>query len=768
MLLVIGPKQTRAVKVAVAQVRKHLKAIGAGVSGVKKLSNVSVKEMRGLRGAVILGTAQTNPILRDLADKKLITLNESSPGEEGFVLKQVRYHRNPFLVMAGYDSLGLLYATDEFSERVKKRGDMASLDVAECPRFKLRAHRMDLPEDDEFIIKRRINAVYLPAWHYLGVSFAGKYAGLEVMSEFLGKGTRRKKEIEWMGLDKPQVRGRGKFSQPFGGQSRKKYSSYRKRLQELRELGLRIFLTHYEWAFPIPTLAHGHFKRQTVRRGKICLSQPLTRKIIRRTYQKTFELFPELSGVVFFLSNEGGVALCNCSACRKAYQQFKEKHPEVTEMKPTRPDGIDYFISNQMVSDLIYETVKGIGPSLEVIRNTWDFAAHRGKECPRLAHEFNPTDVIFQPYPQTDTNLREDYNPNILWWAEQGRRVVPKQCDLMEAFPRLNCFPNAFPERLQTFYKRWARAGVYGVGLNGGWYVRERFEHYQRLEQNIGFGLNFYVHWKLLWNPNRKDVAALWNEWISNTYGPGTIAVVKKCLKNAGRIYQIDPKVPPFGEDDRDLHSPLTMDNILLNNKFYGNHISRPDTLDQEFVKRKKELPAFWRRLSKVFSLLDENIMSLERAMRTNRNEKLVRLCEWFKSEKGYLQGIEQLYRAQELYFFEKDRARAALFYAKAHERLGESLLQWREIALKCEVWSFLSGGKWSTRYGTSITRWDWLHTGGFKVFFERIRQRAEQCDVTDDEFDSFPTLSTPRLGANQLEKLYAIEKDYSLLTKEY
>ena len=60
------------------------------------------------------------------------------------------------------------------------------------------------------------------------------------------------------------------------------------------------------------------------------------------------------------------------------------------------------------------------------------------------------------------------------------------------------------------------------------------------------------------------------------------------------------------------------------------------------------------------------------------------------------------------------------------------------------------------------------MNTGGFKVFLERIKARAELRDVTDQEYLSFPTLSTRHFAANMLDKGYGVEKDYEIVVGTY
>ena len=116
-------------------------------------------------------------------------------------------------------------------------------------------------------------------------------------------------------------------------------------------------------------------------------------------------------------------------------------------------------------------------------------------------------------------------------------------CQLVELHPRSGCFPNDMVDRVGRFYRDWGQTGVHGVVLHGGWLPGERFGDYAAMEDNIGFGINLDLHWKLLWNPFRDDVDRLKSRWLARTYGAGAREVVGRCLDRAGRIYRLGPEV---------------------------------------------------------------------------------------------------------------------------------------------------------------------------------------------------------------------------------
>ncbi len=685
---------------------------------------------------VVIGTVVTNPWLKELADREL----SASSGREGFLIKYLEKNGG-VLALVGADRLGVLYATDELFGRVRRLEDLKRLDVVDRPYFSLRAYKMVLPLEDEFIIKRRINAIYLPCWLPAGVGFTGQYAGLRLMEEMVGNRIKDRSLIEWVAWKwGKQVRGR--FENLLAGDLDEQYEAYRRRLREVREIGVKVFLSRYEWAFPLKTLAQNYYCEECVktsRKGRpvLCLSSPRSQELIRRTYEKTLELFPELSGFVVYLSGEGGVGrVCECSECKASFKAFKEQlTPKF--LIPGRYADAEMLYAHKRAFDLIYDAAKSARSDLEIVRNTWDYGAFRAPYVTEYAHKYTPADVIFQPYTtSTDTNLREPPSPQTAWWARHGRRVAPKMCQLMELQPRTNCFPNALDDRLRQFYIEWARLGVHGMCLHGGWFPSERFGGYKHMMENIGFGFNLYVHWKLLWNPFREDVEVLWNEWTQEVYGVKSAEAAKRCLKRAGQIYRLGPKTRvkrnPCYEDylsyfSRWLHYLFAMDNVLLHNKFVHYYLGRPEGLHESFVKHYEELPVFRRLLGKAYKLLDQNIGDLERALVENAgNPKVAALLEWFKVEKKYLQGIEQLFRGEEEYRIKGKKRRSTQSYAKAYELLREALSRWGEIALEQRVWPLFMGGVFHPLSERRLDDKEWLDSGSFGVFFTWLRARAD------------------------------------------
>ena len=440
-----------------------------------------------------------------------------------------------------------------------------------------------------------------------------------------------------------------------------------------------------------------------------------------------------------YASAEGGFGTpCKCADCIASFEAFKKELPAdfLIPGKRLERGSPEVLYFHKWAFDLIYETVKAIKPDLEIVRNTWDFQSIKALRATAYAHQYTPEDVIFMPYTvSTDTNLREDPNPQITWWAKHGRRVAPKMCQLIEMHPRSNCFPNALDDRMQAFYTEWAEAGIHGVCLHGGWFPSERFSGYKAMTDNIGFGFNLYLHWKLLWNPFRKDVEDLWDKWCRGIYGAKSGSVAKRCLKRAGRIYRLGPEAsvkenPTY----RDYLTytfkaggaggagpcmyPFGFDVILLYDKITHQFFSHPDALHREFVYAYEDYPTFKDNLHTAYTLLDQNIDDLERALeKDSGNTKLTALLEWFSVEKKHLQGIDLLFKGEEEYLIKGEAEKSAESYSKAYTILRETLSRWGDIALEQKVWPFFMGGHFYPYRDVSLDE-EWLDAGAFGTLF--------------------------------------------------
>ena len=222
---------------------------------------------------IVAGTAASNPWIADLARSGAVDTSPVRPSTpaEGFHLRLLAEGGRRLLAVAGTGALGVLYGADELAARIAEAGtsDLAALerlDERDGPHFALRAFKMVPPLRDDYIASRRLNAVYLPTWMPVGTDFAGVHAGLQVMGELAGVTPDDWPDLHWW----EQRSYRARFphlQQPQAEIERQVEEAYRRRLAELRELGVRVFLSRYEWGFPILTLARAYFADEVVTSG---------------------------------------------------------------------------------------------------------------------------------------------------------------------------------------------------------------------------------------------------------------------------------------------------------------------------------------------------------------------------------------------------------------------------------------------------------------------------------------------------------------------
>ena len=751
----LGPRATRADRSAAKLIKAALAAVGA--AGRMAVGG------RPTGDVIVAGTAASNPWIADLARSGAVDTSPVRPSTpaEGFHLRLLAEGGRRLLAVAGTGALGVLYGADELAARIAEAGtsDLAALerlDERDGPHFALRAFKMVPPLRDDYVASRRLNAVYLPTWMPLGTDFAGIHAGLQVMAELAGVTPEDWPELQWW--EQRSYRGRFPHLQQPQAEIERQVDAYRSRLAELRELGVRVFLSRYEWGFPILTLARAYFADEVVTSGidatkeiSLCLSSERMRQIVRLTYARTFELFPELSGVVVYTSAEGGFGSpCPCERCAAALQRYEAELPAGFRIGGPRSErgssAVRFF--HTWAFDLVYDAVKAVRPDAEVVRNVWDFQPVKSPLATEYVDRQTAPDVIFMPYTvSTDTNLREDPNPQITLWTGRGRRVVPKMCQLVELHPRSGCFPNDMVDRVRRFYRDWGRAGVHGVVLHGGWLPGERFGDYAALEDNIGFGINLDLHWKLLWNPFRDDVDLLKERWLARTYGAEARDVVGRCLQRAGRIYRLGPQVGVAGDPtyrdyqgyaakadgvagDAGFLYPFGFDMLLLNDKLTHKFLANPAFMHREFVYNYQEYPRFQRDIADALAWLDRNVAELETLLRSGvaeiDRERLSALSEWFRVERRFLEGLDLLYRGEELYLIRGAWAEAAQAYGQAYGVLRDALIRWGRIAIEQAVWPFSVGGHFYPYRGAPLDAdGAWLEGDVFGVFLRWLAARS-------------------------------------------
>lgn len=753
-IVVLGEDPSRADSAAAEIILQWLDKLGCGGEPCKGRDSCLDDS-----NAILVGTIASNPWLKELQDAGGI--DTGGVGDEGFHLRTLDERGRRLVALAGGGRLGVLYGADELSERVEALQDLDGLDFCDRPHFALRANKMLPPLKDDYIAKRRINTIYLPTWLPVGTDFSGIYIGLKVMEELVGLTPGQWKDLEY--FEQRALQGRFDHLERFSPEEIEQQTGlYRQRIRELTELGVRVYISRYEWAFPLLTLARNYFEEEAVKGGskhsakgiQICMSSEIVRKIIRLVYEKTFELFPELSGVVVYTSAEGGFGVpCSCGKCQALYEDFRRDLPLGYQAGGLRKDrgGPDVQFFHKHAFDLAYEAIRSVRKDAEIIRNSWDFQPIKAPLGTDYIDRYTPRDVVFMPYTEsTDTNLREGPNPQVVLWTERGRKVAPKMCQLVEMHPRSNNFPNDITDRIQHFYRTWGEASVYGMCLHGGWYAGDRFGKYEAMEDNIGFGFNLLAHWKLLWNPFREDLDKHYLAWAKKIYGGSSAETVIRCLRRAGRIYRFGPQVdvarnPTYRDylayaakaDGAGGNKPIGymgflypfgFDNILLQDKLTHKFFVNPAFLHSEFIYNYEDYEEFCSNLNTAYEWLDASISELKRDLeREPGSEPLRALIDWFEVERDYLSGFDVLYRGEKLYLIEGDLEKASQAYGRAHDLLHDALVRWGRIALAQDIWPFNMDGHFYPYRDTPVDHeGKWVDEGAFGTFFTWLKARHD------------------------------------------
>jgi hypothetical protein len=521
------------------------------------------------------------------------------------------------------------------------------------------------------------------------------------------------------------------------------------------------------------TLCRKYFAEKTIAPGTgdsekgiaLCLSSQEFRRIIRLTIRKSFELFPDIEGLVTYTSSEGGFGVpCPCDSCRTAFETFKQSLAPgyLVPGKRRERGSAEVYFFHKWAYDMIYSMVREIRPDITLVRNSWDFQPLKSPRATEFAHQYTPKDVILMPYTvATDTNLREPPNPQVVQWTKRGRRVAPKMCQLVEMHPRSNCFPNLIDDRLVSFYRTWADAGVDGTSVHGGWWVAERFCDYRDMERNIGFGFNLFLHWKLMWNPHRDDVEELWRTWCGEVYGLRHTDLLWRCFTRAKRIYRLGPAVeeretPTYrdylryamvagaaaGGGEPGMY-PFGFDMLLLCDKVTHKFYCKPSQIHEDFIYSYEDYPQFRTNLASALDDLRMNLEELGIAVAADEdNTRLAALRDWFSVMKDYLEGWGLLYEAERIYLIVGNRTASVEAYRAARDRLGDALVRWGQIALEQAVWPFHVGGSFYPYRGKNLEE-DWLESGAFKVFFSWLDSRINEPYEPDriEPYESGPRL---------------------------
>jgi hypothetical protein len=83
---------------------------------------ITDKQSPSTTNVFLVGKAETNTLIQDLAARKLIKVSATDPGPQGFINKTVDADGKHYVVLAGCDELGAQYAVYDFLESYCKVG----------------------------------------------------------------------------------------------------------------------------------------------------------------------------------------------------------------------------------------------------------------------------------------------------------------------------------------------------------------------------------------------------------------------------------------------------------------------------------------------------------------------------------------------------------------------------------------------------------------------------------------------------------------------
>jgi hypothetical protein len=144
--LVIGPQASWIERRAAEELRKYLRKMSG--------ADLPITESAPSEGTIIaIGRAESNPVIAQAIDCHLVTLSDSYPGRDGFVIKTVRFDEQDVLILGGSMDRGMLYAAYALLEEVLGIGffrdgeriphsstiEIPDIDISERPQFAERA-----------------------------------------------------------------------------------------------------------------------------------------------------------------------------------------------------------------------------------------------------------------------------------------------------------------------------------------------------------------------------------------------------------------------------------------------------------------------------------------------------------------------------------------------------------------------------------------------------------------------------------------------------
>ena len=145
--IVISRRATTVERRAVEELRRYIRAMTKCTLPVLTTPSPSARTL------ILVGRAETHPLIARLVGQKKIALSKTSPGGDGFVIKRVAEGSKTFLVLGGSSERGVLYAVYELLSRwgvgffwdgefIPRRDSLnvPALDLVERPRFRIRQY----------------------------------------------------------------------------------------------------------------------------------------------------------------------------------------------------------------------------------------------------------------------------------------------------------------------------------------------------------------------------------------------------------------------------------------------------------------------------------------------------------------------------------------------------------------------------------------------------------------------------------------------------
>jgi hypothetical protein len=115
--IVKGAASTGMDSLAAAELQRYVEQMTG-----KQVPIITDKQSPSTTNVFLVGKAETNTIIQDLAVRKLITISATDPGPQGFINKTVDADGKHYVVLAGCDELGAQYAVYDFLESYCKVG----------------------------------------------------------------------------------------------------------------------------------------------------------------------------------------------------------------------------------------------------------------------------------------------------------------------------------------------------------------------------------------------------------------------------------------------------------------------------------------------------------------------------------------------------------------------------------------------------------------------------------------------------------------------